>query len=1373
MKVCPKWKIDDSIQGIPHFVCFMSQKMEAFVSLNPEYGFRRTYLSIISGVILLCCSSLVLSLSSCASAPVVDASLARTELDQAWDLLWNNETAKAHEIFGRYESVPAFTAECARGQAWMARLVHDYPAYLEAVAVAVAADPGSAANAVFLQDLTRESGIYDQKQDISKLSLLYRKALDGKRPAWLRNLAWRGFIEQYREGLAKVAPATLPGFNVAASWNILGPFSRLEVDRKLPFSPALLLPGNLQGLSYVNDKGNTLRWGLARRTNFDGSMTPLNYLGGANDVSYAHASISVPKTGDYHIVMDRSCGTRVWVNGELAIDDIMYRDGVDMHWQRIALKAGEQQVVVEVRSRDGEGSFRVALVNADRPASYDEAMIPAMTGIPALPRYFLQDPLLGRLASGLDSANDIENSLLLSRLLQHRGLDEAAILVLDRIPAAIRESSAVVIGYEFDAWYGVPLAARGAAVARRAMAGTLVPQGIIEAMALESVFTGRYVEARQYINDLNEDSLYTRRLKRAYEVFCKLGEKGIEAYKDYADYAAEFPGDQTLNELVWHFKRSELLYGPFLRSLDATRFRWRSLDDLYAWLDEEDVDWAAAAVRARLAALEPSHPIIGVQRFFAPMKGNTLDVLAARINASLEEYPDNPAILAAAMGICGRLYGERELRMAAGVQGADSMFSGLVALYETLAPRYLRLFPDSPLVRKHFYTITGKPNFDNFITWESADDIIAAYRKSGYQTDADTVVIFEAYDYVLYPDGGAECYIDDILELRSQAGLARYGTIYLSGSRPEIKAIYAIRPDGSLLYPQRRGSSVVFPGLAVGDIIVQRYKSDSTAFVSTDKGGFAVKDYWRSESDFIAKRTRFIYPERFTKVFTRVHNDPNSLIKQELGNFAAGFKAVTYTSEAMPSVGPRASGVDAHDLQIWVELATSDDWQNVSDWYEALADYRSLPEPAINLISRELAPANASREEYIRAAFDYVSAGFRYEDLRFMYSAAVPQWPSTVVRDGYGDCKDKATLLRALLAARDIDSFFVLHNTEATETEAAYPNPSFFNHVFVGLPGGLDGKSGELLIDPTLEVFTLSSLPAIYANTRYLPIVPREARDKSLLEGPMRVELGQEESAEVSAEGTGPATADGMEEAADKEVAQAVAVMGVPAVLRELPRVRVSPKGGTECTVEIVADRDSVALSGAYVMRGSFAGVLREISKLSSQRFRNDALRKVLSGAYPGIAIDKADLHFVDTLAGAPVLQFDGSANGLLARTGAGGRAKLALPRGMAIPDWWANFASADTGNNFFDITAQMAIEPFTSTVIVRKKSGYISSTPSNAYFSFKGARVLFEYRQNGDALECRYSIAVPPMRVEQADWPEFARFVADVSAKQRETLDL
>src|SRR5690606_1410887 len=108
----------------------------------------------------------------------------------------------------------------------------------------------------------------------------------------------------------------------------------------LPFSPALLLSGNLPGLSYVNDNGNTLRWGLARRPNFDSSMTPLNYLGGSNAVTYAHAGISIPKTGDYLVVMDRSCGTRVWINGELVIDDPLYRKGQDMHWQRIPLKVG-------------------------------------------------------------------------------------------------------------------------------------------------------------------------------------------------------------------------------------------------------------------------------------------------------------------------------------------------------------------------------------------------------------------------------------------------------------------------------------------------------------------------------------------------------------------------------------------------------------------------------------------------------------------------------------------------------------------------------------------------------------------------------------------------------------------------------------------------------------------------------------------------------------------------------------------------------------------------------------------------------------------------------------------------------------------------
>jgi hypothetical protein len=83
-----------------------------------------------------------------------------------------------------------------------------------------------------------------------------------------------------------------------------------------------------------------------------------------------------------------------------------------------------------------------------------------------------------------------------------------------------------------------------------------------------------------------------------------------------------------------------------------------------------------------------------------------------------------------------------------------------------------------------------------------------------------------------------------------------------------------------------------------------------------------------------------------------------------------------------------------------------------------------------------------------------------------------------VLSRNYGDCKDKATLLRALLKAVGIDSYMVaLYKGDREYVRKEWPSPMQFNHAIVAvkLPAGLESASvldnpklGRLLIfDPT------------------------------------------------------------------------------------------------------------------------------------------------------------------------------------------------------------------------------------------------------------------------------------------------------------------
>jgi len=79
-----------------------------------------------------------------------------------------------------------------------------------------------------------------------------------------------------------------------------------------------------------------------------------------------------------------------------------------------------------------------------------------------------------------------------------------------------------------------------------------------------------------------------------------------------------------------------------------------------------------------------------------------------------------------------------------------------------------------------------------------------------------------------------------------------------------------------------------------------------------------------------------------------------------------------------------------------------------------------------------------------------------------------PRAASDVFVKQYGDCKDKATLMRALLKAAGIDSYLVLiYATDRTYVREDWPSPQQFNHAIVAVKIS-DRAAGPVIDHPTL-----------------------------------------------------------------------------------------------------------------------------------------------------------------------------------------------------------------------------------------------------------------------------------------------------------------
>jgi tetratricopeptide (TPR) repeat protein/transglutaminase-like putative cysteine protease len=148
-----------------------------------------------------------------------------------------------------------------------------------------------------------------------------------------------------------------------------------------------------------------------------------------------------------------------------------------------------------------------------------------------------------------------------------------------------------------------------------------------------------------------------------------------------------------------------------------------------------------------------------------------------------------------------------------------------------------------------------------------------------------------------------------------------------------------------------------------------------------------------------------------------------------------------------------------------VQISTFADWLAVAHWYARLQGQRVVVDASVRQKAAELTKGATTAGEKARRLYDYVARNTRYVSLSFGIGRFQPHSASEVLANGYGDCKDKHTLLEALLQAEGIRSYPVLINSRR-KLDPDMPSPAQFDHVITAVPFGRE----ITWLDTTAEV---------------------------------------------------------------------------------------------------------------------------------------------------------------------------------------------------------------------------------------------------------------------------------------------------------------
>lgn len=210
-------------------------------------------------------------------------------------------------------------------------------------------------------------------------------------------------------------------------------------------------------------------------------------------------------------------------------------------------------------------------------------------------------------------------------------------------------------------------------------------------------------------------------------------------------------------------------------------------------------------------------------------------------------------------------------------------------------------------------------------------------------------------------------------------------------------------------------------------------------------------------------------------------------------------RAMPPLSDVVPRVAISMFGPDAARVP-----GQFSSWQDVARWLHVLSETASATTPALVTKAAELTKDAPSPYEKAAAIARYVQR-IQYISIQTGIGRGggyQPRKASLVFERGYGDCKDKAALMRVMLATVGISSSLVtLYSGDRGYVREGWTSPQQFNHaiIAIGLPASDDrplpvaqhpGLGSLMFFDPTDEFTPFGELPLTEQGSLALVVHP-------------------------------------------------------------------------------------------------------------------------------------------------------------------------------------------------------------------------------------------------------------------------------------------
>jgi len=368
-----------------------------------------------------------------------------------------------------------------------------------------------------------------------------------------------------------------------------------------------------------------------------------------------------------------------------------------------------------------------------------------------------------------------------------------------------------------------------------------------------------------------------------------------------------------------------------------------------------------------------------------------------------------------------------------------------------------------------------------------------------YPPETNAVVLLDETTYTVAPDGSATEHYRHIVKILRPQGREEgiVAVPFDKDSKILSMHVWSIGPDGHE-YAVKDNEMVEYGYPGQGNFFVD-LKVRAANAPGRDPGGIVAYEYEQRTHAYLTEKTWFFQndlphvnqsftlelPPGFTHGTVWAHSKEVPAVDLEHQRWRWEMKdtpAIDLDHVPLrPSTWALAGRMTVHYAGPTLTAPTEGSWQSIGEWYQSISKDRLAATPEIAAKAKELVGDKTDFYDKTEAIAEFVQKEVRYFVIEMGIGGYQPHYAGDIFRNRYGDCKDKATLLTAMLSTVGIHGALVMvdHRRGVIDPEA----PSIVgDHMIaaIEIPKGytspklrsiVTSKTGRqyLIFDPTWD----------------------------------------------------------------------------------------------------------------------------------------------------------------------------------------------------------------------------------------------------------------------------------------------------------------